>query len=123
MQVCTSLQADNHASTPPLNFLQARFANRSHGMAIVSTFQITEQFTEKYYYHRTAIILGNLRSTALPVKNWLTVAFCWWTEVLLHNARTDRQEHIRITKTVLNQWQSLDPLDNNNNHLTASFPG
>jgi len=23
MQVCTSLQADNHASTPPLNFLQA----------------------------------------------------------------------------------------------------
>jgi len=24
MQVCTSLQTDNHASTPPLNFLQAR---------------------------------------------------------------------------------------------------
>ena len=23
MQVCTSLQTDNHASTPPLNFLQA----------------------------------------------------------------------------------------------------
>jgi len=23
MQVCTSLQSDNHASTPPLNFLQA----------------------------------------------------------------------------------------------------
>ena len=23
MQVCTSLQADNHASTPPLSFLQA----------------------------------------------------------------------------------------------------
>jgi len=23
MQVCTSLQADNHTSTPPLNFLQA----------------------------------------------------------------------------------------------------
>jgi len=25
MQVCTSLQIDNHASTPPLSFLQARF--------------------------------------------------------------------------------------------------
>jgi len=25
MQVCTSLQTDNHASTPPLGFLQARF--------------------------------------------------------------------------------------------------
>jgi len=25
MQVCTSLQADNHASTPPLSFLQAGF--------------------------------------------------------------------------------------------------
>jgi len=25
MQVCTSLQTDNHASTPPLSFLQARF--------------------------------------------------------------------------------------------------
>jgi len=24
VQVCTSLQADNHASTPPLSFLQAR---------------------------------------------------------------------------------------------------
>jgi len=24
MQACTSLQADNHASTPPLSFLQAR---------------------------------------------------------------------------------------------------
>jgi len=24
MQVCISLQADNHASTPPLSFLQAR---------------------------------------------------------------------------------------------------
>jgi len=24
MQVCTLLQSDNHASTPPLNFLQAR---------------------------------------------------------------------------------------------------
>ena len=24
MQVCTSLQVDNHASTPPLSFLQAR---------------------------------------------------------------------------------------------------
>jgi len=23
MQVCTSLQSDNHASTPPLSFLQA----------------------------------------------------------------------------------------------------
>jgi len=25
MQVCTLLQTDNHASTPPLNFLQAGF--------------------------------------------------------------------------------------------------
>jgi len=24
MQICTSLQTDNHASTPPLSFLQAR---------------------------------------------------------------------------------------------------
>jgi len=27
MQVCTSLQTDNHASTPPLSVLQARFHN------------------------------------------------------------------------------------------------
>jgi len=25
MQVCISLQTDNHASTPPLSFLQARY--------------------------------------------------------------------------------------------------
>jgi len=25
MQVCTSLQTDNHASTPPLSFLQAEY--------------------------------------------------------------------------------------------------
>jgi len=27
MQVCTLLQTDNHASTPPLSFLQARCAS------------------------------------------------------------------------------------------------
>jgi len=30
MQVCTSLQTDNHASTPPLSFLQAGCPSNQH---------------------------------------------------------------------------------------------
>ena len=30
MQVCTSLQTDNHASIPPLSFLQAVYPSNSH---------------------------------------------------------------------------------------------
>jgi len=30
MQVCTSLQTDNHASTPPLSFLQAGCPSSKH---------------------------------------------------------------------------------------------
>ena len=36
VQVCTSLQTDNHASTPPLSFLQAKFRDweKRPGVAI-----------------------------------------------------------------------------------------
>jgi len=52
MQVCTSLQSDNHASTPPLSFLQAgcpscRPTNSVKALkAEVTTTNLMKLFTE-----------------------------------------------------------------------------
>jgi len=37
MQICTSLQTDNHASTPPLTFLQARCPSCSPTNSVKAT--------------------------------------------------------------------------------------
>jgi len=41
MQVCTSLQIDNHTSTPPLRFLQAYYTNNVKSK-ILGVFQINK---------------------------------------------------------------------------------
>jgi len=45
MQVCTSLQTDNHASTPPLSFLQARcpFCRPTNSVKALKPFAIITQ--------------------------------------------------------------------------------
>jgi len=53
MQVCTSLQTDNHASTPPLSFLQAGCPScRPTNLLLVGQFLILTLFngTETAYY-------------------------------------------------------------------------
>jgi len=75
MQVCTSLQTDNHASTPPLSFLQAGCpscrptnsvkalkAKLQHIIAFSETFWKLVLCTQYYY------LLVSLR---LFVLNWL----------------------------------------------------
>jgi len=51
MQVCTQLQTDNHASTPPLSFLQAGcpFCRPTNSVKALKTSQSTEgkQFRHK----------------------------------------------------------------------------
>ena len=44
MQVCTSLQTDNHASTPPLSFLQARCLS-------CRTNQVSKHYHQVTIYH------------------------------------------------------------------------
>jgi len=53
MQVCTSLQTDNHASTPPLSFLQAgcpscRPTNSVKALKAKCRVQIRNIFNERY---------------------------------------------------------------------------
>jgi len=47
MQVCTSLQADNHASTPPLSFLQAGCPSCRPANSVKALKAITENENQK----------------------------------------------------------------------------
>jgi len=47
MQVCTSLQADNHASTPPLSFLQAGCPSCRPTNSVKALKAITENENQK----------------------------------------------------------------------------
>jgi len=59
MQVCTTLQTDNHASIPPLSFLQAGCpschpTNRVKALkafSIVIVYYYIQQFTQFFYFH------------------------------------------------------------------------
>jgi len=51
MQVCTSLQRDNHASTPPLSFLQAR-CHSCHPTNSVKALKATK-VVRKHRHRRT----------------------------------------------------------------------
>jgi len=48
MQVCTSLQADNHASTPPLSFLQAGCPSCCPTNSVKALKAFTTKVNEKY---------------------------------------------------------------------------
>ena len=75
VQVCTSLQTDNHASIPPLSFLQARCpscrstnsvkALKNYEIRWLKTGQLNNRSTDN---HITAITQVNL---AAPVMNWV----------------------------------------------------
>jgi len=65
MQVCNSLQTDNHASTPPLSFLQAGCpsccpTNSTKALKAVLISQV-----KKLYHLSTAYVPGNI-----PAKNY-----------------------------------------------------
>jgi len=71
MQVCTSLQTDNHASTPPLSFLQAgcpscRPTNSVKALkaqrAIFSELEISRVGAGRIFYFQSQILEHNLES-------------------------------------------------------------
>jgi len=47
MQVCTALQTDNHASTPPLSFLQAKIPHFNGRSAVRGTYASPCQISSK----------------------------------------------------------------------------
>jgi len=51
MQVCTSLQADNHARTPPLSFFTGRMPFLPANQQRQSTEGITHTYTYTYKIH------------------------------------------------------------------------
>ena len=54
MQVCTSLQTDNHASTPPLNFLQAGCPSCCPTNSVEALKALTCYYYQ-YCYYRAAV--------------------------------------------------------------------
>jgi len=50
MQVCTSLQTDNHASTPPLSFLQAGCPSCCQTNSIIALKALCDTTTTKQRY-------------------------------------------------------------------------
>ena len=60
MQVCTSLQTDNHASTPPLNFLQA-------GCPSCRPTNSVKALTAKANYCSVKVIVSTFRCSAPAV--------------------------------------------------------
>jgi len=78
MQACTSLQTDNHASTPPLSFLQAGCpsccpTNSIKALKAMPTYQANVNFTRSIVVCRSCqgIVnqLGNAYA-AQPAKQW-----------------------------------------------------
>jgi len=51
MQICTSLQTDNHASTPPLSFLQAGCPSCRPTNSIKALKGCSSAQASLYYYH------------------------------------------------------------------------
>jgi len=72
MQVCTLLQRDNHASTPPLCFLQAgcpscRPTNSTEGISTISTeMTVNVGITTTTEGTTTGIVTTTIQTTALP---------------------------------------------------------
>jgi len=65
MQVCNSLQTDNHASTPPLSFFTGWMPFLLPNQQHQSTESSTNQSGKKLYHLSTAYVPGNI-----PAKNY-----------------------------------------------------
>jgi len=76
MQVCTSIQADNHASTPPLSF----FTGRTPFLPPNQQRQSTEGTSSKYSQVQK-LSFNNEASVELPAAVWLPVL---WSLLSLH---------------------------------------
>jgi len=79
MQVCTSLQTDNHASTPPLSFLQAGCPScrPTNSVKALKAFPKTEYLRIKKagFQHDVQDGSGNSGTRMLYVNNWLSCGF------------------------------------------------
>jgi len=65
MQVCTSLQTDNRASTPPLSFLQAGCADAVPMLNCVSLFVISDWQVLKLVVRRCTLRCHHCRATTV----------------------------------------------------------
>ena len=88
MQDCTSLQTDNHASTPPLSFLQTgcsscRPTNSVKALKGYKKNSITNKFHQNFTTFTTITGANRRRSFALTITQVLiAVAFCHFIIVI-----------------------------------------
>jgi len=73
MQVCTSLQTDNHASTPPISFLQARSPS-CRPTNSVKALKAQKTVTGYIFYH-TSKILQKRKSREIDLFNAIPKTF------------------------------------------------
>ena len=73
MQVCTSLQTDNHASTPPLSFLQAGCPS-CHPTNSVKTLKGKTQYNEEEWGIESSSVLNRWVFRETGIKLWLKLA-------------------------------------------------
>jgi len=63
MQVCTSLQTDNHASTPPLNFLQAGCPSCRPTNSVISNLSTSSVNKRQYQRGKTDLDFTEARDS------------------------------------------------------------
>ena len=78
MQVCTSLQTDNHASTPPLSFLQVRYPScrpTNSIRALNDITQLKQQISKRWYLLSSTTPRSQCAVCLQPVTS--TQSLCW----------------------------------------------
>ena len=73
MQVCTSLQTDNHASTPPLSFFTGRMLFLPPNQQRQSTVTYCEML---YYFAAVLVVMMNASSAELALTGSRRIRFC-----------------------------------------------
>jgi len=96
MQVCTSLQADNHASTPPLSFLQAECRYQKGK----TNLDFTEARDSEWHWHQLShmqvciSILTDNHASTQPLS-----FFTGWMPFLLPNQQHQSTEGKALTNS------------------------
>ena len=90
MQVCTSLQTDNHARTPPLSFLQARCPSCRPTNSVKA---LKAHAIEKKYKNQRGMNLTHPPQNSHAVLLWLML---WMNIILVPWSQKKLQEHLTV---------------------------
>jgi len=102
MQVCISLQTDNHASTPPLSFLQAGCSSCRLTNSVKSCEDMTIDITVVTYPGDSTLRCG----CRMPVRRHATTGWSWALDSRAFSTRKSARRPGRRTETRRCRWDS-----------------